>query len=118
MYKELRDEQHPYIPNNGYLYLGQAGALVAHHGPDCEGPPGNSTRVWVGRLFTDNIISYEIKEREPVIFVLWGQMQGLKEAIDGSRHHIDSPSGPHRGFFRVDICQGKPASEETESKSL
>lgn len=55
--------------------------------------------------FTDQVIRILSRERENIVFILWGAPAGKKAAlIDSSKHHIlrsphPSPLSSYRGFF-------------------
>ena len=65
----------------------------------------NSHRAKGWEKMTDACISIVNKERDGVVFVLWGkQAQEKKRLIDTKRHHVletvhPSPLSAHRGFF-------------------
>ena len=68
---------------------GQAGS---HHGKGWEG-------------FTDAVVDHLNRERENLVFLLWGSpAQAKGRLVDGSRHRVlkaphPSPLSAHRGFF-------------------
>jgi uracil-DNA glycosylase len=66
-------------------------------------PMSHRDKGW--ERFTDEVIRRLDREREGLVFVLWGSAAGNKAAmIDRARHHVissphPSPLSAHRGFF-------------------
>jgi len=66
-------------------------------------PKSHEKKGW--EIFTDNIIKYISKNKEDIIFILWGTPAIKKsKLIDEKKHHIlsaphPSPLSSYRGFF-------------------
>lgn len=66
-------------------------------------PKSHEKKGW--EIFTDNIIKYISKNKEDIIFILWGAPAIKKsKLIDEKKHHIlsaphPSPLSSYRGFF-------------------
>ena len=104
--KELHDDVGVAIPphgdltawaERGVLLLNTVLSVRAHQ------PMSHRDKGW--ERFTDEVIRRLDREREGLVFVLWGSAAGSKAAmIDRARHHVissphPSPLSAHRGFF-------------------
>ena len=104
--KELHDDVGVAIPphgdltawaERGVLLLNTVLSVRAHQ------PMSHRDKGW--ERFTDEVIRRLDREREGLVFVLWGSAAGNKAAmIDRARHHVissphPSPLSAHRGFF-------------------
>ena len=106
IYKERQSDLNLPIPNHGDLRPWAAQGvlllntvLTVRH----KSPNSHKKRGW--ERFTDAAISALNREREGLVFVLWGGHAGTKKKmIDANRHHIiqsahPSPLAAYRGFF-------------------
>ena len=104
--KELHDDVGVAIPphgdltawaERGVLLLNTVLSVRAHQ------PMSHRDKGW--ERFTDEVIRRLDRDREGLVFVLWGSAAGHKAAmIDRGRHHAissphPSPLSAHRGFF-------------------
>ncbi len=93
-------------PDHGYLMpWAQRGVLLLNSVLTVEaGRPGSHQgKGWEG--FTDHVIDTLNREREGLVFLLWGSYAQAKgKLIDTRRHHVlkaphPSPLSAHRGFL-------------------
>jgi uracil-DNA glycosylase len=104
--KELHDDVGVAIPphgdltawaERGVLLLNTVLSVRAHQ------PMSHRDKGW--ERFTDEVIRRLDRDREGLVFVLWGSAAGSKAAmIDRAKHHViasphPSPLSAHRGFF-------------------
>jgi uracil-DNA glycosylase len=104
--KELHDDVGVAIPphgdltawaERGVLLLNTVLSVRAHQ------PMSHRDKGW--EKFTDEVIRRLDRDRDGLVFVLWGSAAGGKAAmIDRTRHHVitsphPSPLSAHRGFF-------------------
>lgn len=106
IFKELHDDLGVTPPQNGDLnFWAEQGILLLN---SCltvrEGTPqSHAGKGW--ERFTDAVIDVISREKEGVIFVLWGSpAQAKGSRVDASRHFMlkaphPSPLSAHRGFF-------------------
>lgn len=107
MYKELADDIDGFvIPEHGYLESwAKQGVLLLNTVLTVEEGKAHSHAKLGWETFTDSIIEQINKNKENVIFLLWGAHAQKKGAnIDDTRHSIlkaphPSPLSAHRGFF-------------------
>lgn len=107
IYKELSDDMGvAYSPTSGNLtHWARQGVLLLNASLTVEEhrPMSHSTIGW--HIFTDNVIRAISKEKEHVVFILWGSFAGSKRGlIDETKHLVlssahPSPMSVHRGFF-------------------
>jgi len=106
IYKELNAELGLPIPAHGYLTSwADQGVLLLNSVLSVESASAASHQGKGWETFTDRVIEVINREREDVVFMLWGgyaQRKGAK--IDGARHCVlraphPSPLSAHRGFF-------------------
>ena len=104
--KEIRDEYGTPIPQSGSLLRwAKQGVLLLNATLTVrEGHAGSHQgKGW--ETFTDAVIRAINKERNGVVFLLWGSYAGSKATlIDATRHYIlrcahPSPLSAYRGFF-------------------
>lgn len=81
------------------------GVLLLNTSLSVRSGEANSHADFGWHIFTDAIISTISKEREHIVFLLWGAFAGKKvELIDQRKHLVltsvhPSPLSAHRGFF-------------------
>jgi uracil-DNA glycosylase len=106
IFKELHTDLNITIPNHGYLEKwAQQGVLLLNAALTVEAhkPMSHSKIGW--HHFTDDVISILSKDREHIVFMLWGSFAKSKaELIDKTKHLIltaahPSPLSAHNGFF-------------------
>ncbi len=106
IYKELGDDIEMTPPASGDLtHWARQGVLLLNASLTVEAgrPMSHSTIGW--HLFTDSVIAKLSKEREHIVFILWGSFAASKrQLIDESKHMVltsahPSPLSVHRGFF-------------------
>ena len=106
IYKELETSTGFTHPDHGYLMpWAQQGVLLLNSVLTVEnGKPGSHQgKGWEG--FTDHVVDVLNREREGLVFLLWGSYAQKKGAmIDPRRHRVlkaphPSPLSAHRGFL-------------------
>lgn len=106
IYKEIRDDIGTPIPNSGNLERwAKQGVLLLNATLTVEsGKPGSHQGIgW--EQFTDAVIEKISKEKECVVFILWGKYAQAKQSlIDQSKHLVltaphPSPFSAHSGFL-------------------
>ena len=106
MYKELRRDLGIAPPDHGWLMpWARQGVLLLNAVLTVEeGRAGSHQgRGWEG--FTDHVVDMLNREREGLVFLLWGSYAQAKgKVIDGQRHRVlrtthPSPLSAHRGFL-------------------
>lgn len=117
IYKELADEFSDYkIPHHGDLSAwAEQGILLlnATLTVRAQSPGSHQKRGW--ETFTDHVIAELSKQREGLVFILWGKYAQQKEVlIDTNKHFViksahPSPFSAHSGFFG-----SKPFSKTNE----
>ena len=107
MYEELAQDIEGFvIPEHGYLESwAKQGVLLLNTVLTVEEGKAHSHAKLGWETFTDSIIEQLNKNKENIIFLLWGAHAQKKGAnIDATRHSIlkaphPSPLSAHRGFF-------------------
>jgi uracil-DNA glycosylase len=106
IYKELSKDLNCDIPKSGCLTKwAEQGVFLLNAVLTVEDSrPGSHANIgW--QKFTDSVIDAVNKNRDGVVFLLWGAYaQKKSQTIDSSRHHIltaphPSPLSARRGFF-------------------
>jgi uracil-DNA glycosylase len=106
IFRELHDELGIPIPGHGYLTAwADRGVLLLNSvlSVECARAASHQGRGW--EEFTDRVIDVINREREGVVFMLWGSYAQRKGAIIDTRRHCvlkaphPSPLSAHRGFF-------------------
>ncbi len=106
IFKELNDDLGIPLPDHGDLTSwADQGVLLLNASLTVEaGKPASHSKIgW--EIFTDAVISKVSKEREHIVFILWGKFAQTKlPLIDNSRHCIltaahPSPYSASSGFF-------------------
>jgi uracil-DNA glycosylase len=106
IYKEIQNELGYPIPDHGHLTSwADQGVLLLNSvlSVECARAASHQGRGW--EQFTDRVIEVINREREGVVFMLWGSYAQRKGAvIDRSRHCVltaphPSPLSAYRGFF-------------------
>ncbi len=106
IYKEINAELGLPIPAHGYLTRwADEGVLLLNSvlSVECAKAASHQGKGW--ETFTDRVIDVINREREGVVFMLWGSYAQRKGAIiDTDRHCVlkaphPSPLSAHRGFF-------------------
>lgn len=106
IYKELSDDLHTSIPNNGDLTKwAKQGVLLLNNVLTVEQGKANSHAGIGWETFTLNIVKALNKRETPMVFILWGNnARSKKQYIDTTKHLVlesahPSPLSAHRGFF-------------------
>jgi uracil-DNA glycosylase len=106
MFKEIHAELGVPIPTHGHLSAwADRGVLLLNSvlSVECARAASHQGKGW--ETFTDRVIEVINREREGVVFMLWGAYAQRKGAIiDADRHYVlkaphPSPLSAHRGFF-------------------
>ena len=106
IFKEIHDELGLPIPRHGHLTAwADRGVLLLNSvlSVECARAASHQGRGW--ETFTDRVIELINREREGVVFMLWGSYAQRKGTIiDTVRHCVltaphPSPLSAHRGFF-------------------
>ena len=106
IYKEIHAELGLPIPAHGHLTAwADQGVLLLNAvlSVECARAASHQGKGW--ETFTDRVIDVVNREREGVVFMLWGSYAQRKGAlIDSQRHCVlkaphPSPLSAHRGFF-------------------
>lgn len=106
IYKEINAELGLPIPGHGHLTAwADQGVLLLNSvlSVECGNAASHQGKGW--ESFTDRVIDVINREREGVVFMLWGSYAQRKGAIiDTDRHCVlkaphPSPLSAHRGFF-------------------
>ena len=106
IYKEIHAELGLPIPHHGHLTAwADQGVLLLNSVLSVESSRAASHQGKGWETFTDKVIDVVNRQREGVVFMLWGSYAQRKGAfIDGERHCVlkaphPSPLSAHRGFF-------------------
>jgi len=106
IYREIHAEFGFPIPQHGYLTSwADQGVLLLNSVLSVEKARAASHQGKGWERFTDRVVELINRERESVVFLLWGSYAQRKGAmIDTSRHCVltaphPSPLSAHRGFF-------------------
>lgn len=106
IFREIHDELGLPVPHHGHLTAwADRGVLLLNSvlSVECARAASHRGRGW--EAFTDRVIEVVNREREGVVFMLWGSYAQRKGAIiDTARHCVlqaphPSPLSAHRGFF-------------------
>ncbi len=106
IYREIHEELGLPIPQHGHLTAwADRGVLLLNSvlSVECARAGSHRDRGW--EMFTDRVIEVINREREGVVFVLWGSYAQRKGKIIDTRRHLvlkaphPSPLSAHRGFF-------------------
>jgi uracil-DNA glycosylase len=106
IYRELHDELGVPIPKYGDLTSwADQGVLLLNSvlSVECARAASHQGKGW--ETFTDRVIEVIDREREGVVFMLWGSYAQRKGAMIDTRRHCvlkaphPSPLSAHRGFF-------------------
>jgi uracil-DNA glycosylase len=123
IYKEINAELGLPIPAHGHLTSwADQGVLLLNSvlSVECARAASHQGKGW--ETFTDRVIDVINREREGVVFMLWGSYAQRKGAIiDTARHCVltaphPSPLSAHRGFFGCGHF--KAANEYLQQKGL
>jgi len=106
MFKELHSDIGMPIPKHGYLqHWAEQGVLLLNSVLTVEQARAGSHQGRGWETFTDACIAHLNREREGLVFLLWGSYAQKKgQLIDRSRHLVleaphPSPLSAHRGFL-------------------
>lgn len=106
IFKELKDDMGIAIPNHGNLEKwAKQGVLLLNATLTVRANQAGSHQKRGWENFTDSAIITLSKNRNGLVFILWGAYaQAKSQIIDHSKHHIliaphPSPLSVHRGFF-------------------
>jgi len=106
IYKEIRNDLGIEIPASGNLERwARQGVLLLNATLTVQAHRAGSHQRKGWEIFTDTVIELLAKERENIVFLLWGAYAQKKgENIDANRHLVlksphPSPLSAHRGFF-------------------
>ena len=107
IYKELATDIEGFqIPQHGYLqHWAEQGVLLLNTVLTVRAGAAHSHATFGWEVFTDEVIRKLDKEREHLVFMLWGSHAQKKGAfIDRNRHLVltaphPSPLSAYRGFF-------------------
>lgn len=107
IYKELSDDLHCDMPNNGYLKKwADQGVLLLNTVLTVVAGQANSHKNMGWEYFTDRVIRLLNERTDPLVFILWGShAQAKTSLITNQYHHIiksphPSPLSAPRGFFK------------------
>ncbi|MBR4366677.1 MAG: uracil-DNA glycosylase [Bacteroidaceae bacterium] len=106
IFKEIKDDCGTEIPTSGNLTRwAQQGVLLLNATLSVREHQAGSHQRQGWEEFTDAVISIVSREKNHVVFILWGAYaQSKAPLIDNSRHLVlrsphPSPLSAHRGFF-------------------
>lgn len=106
IYKELQDDVGMSIPTHGHLESwAKQGVLLLNSTLTVERSKAASHQKKGWEEFTDTVIDVINKEKENIVFLLWGSPAQRKGArVDQSKHLVlkaphPSPLSAYRGFF-------------------
>jgi uracil-DNA glycosylase len=106
MFKEMQKDLGIPISHHGYLqHWAEQGVLLLNSVLTVERGRANAHQGKGWELFTDACIGHLNREREGLVFLLWGSYAQKKgQLIDRQRHLVleaphPSPLSAHRGFF-------------------
>lgn len=123
IFKEIHSELGLPIPQHGHLTAwAQQGVLLLNSvlSVECSRAASHRGRGW--ETFTDTVIDLVNREREGVVFMLWGSYAQRKGAVIDARRHCvlkaphPSPLSAHRGFFGCGHFRA--ANEYLQSRGL
>lgn len=120
IFKEFESDLNKKAPVHGDLsHWAKEGVLLINSVLTVQAGKPQSHQNWGWEHFTDQVITTLSKEKEGVIFILWGNSAQKKATlIDESRHYViqsshPSPLSAYRGFFG-----SKPFSKTNELLAL
>lgn len=106
IFKEIESDLGIPRPDHGYLmHWAQQGVLLLNAVLTVERAQAGSHQGKGWEVFTDAVIDALNREREGLVFLLWGSpAQAKGRLVDGHRHHVlkarhPSPLSAHSGFF-------------------
>lgn len=106
MYKEINAEYGYEMGKSGYLVpWAEQGVLLLNTALTVIAEKANSHSKIGWEIFTDNVIEYLNKRKDPLIFILWGNNARSKKRLINMEHHYvlegvhPSPLSASRGFF-------------------
>lgn len=106
IFKELRDDMGCDIPKSGNLTnWAKEGVFLLNAVLSVRAGEANSHKSRGWEIFTDAVIRLLSKEKQNLVFILWGSQAGAKASlIDAQKHLIiksvhPSPLSSYRGFF-------------------
>ncbi|MDG1189515.1 MAG: uracil-DNA glycosylase [Flavobacteriales bacterium] len=106
IFKEIRDDIGDEIPHSGNLeHWAKQGVLMLNATLTVRAKQAGSHQKKGWEEFTDFVIKTLSKDKEGLVFLLWGRFaQNKAELIDSNKHHIltaahPSPFSAHSGFF-------------------
>ncbi len=106
IYRELKDDLKVALPNNGNLEdWAHQGVLLLNATLTVRGNEAGSHQNKGWEIFTDEVINTLSREKEGIIFLLWGGFAKKKaKLINASKHHIltsghPSPLSANRGYW-------------------
>lgn len=106
IYKELRSDLGIEAPDHGYLtHWADQGVLLLNATLSVEAGKAGSHQGKGWEEFTDAVIDVLNRDREGLVFVLWGSYAQKKGAFIDTKKHLvlkgphPSPLSAHRGFF-------------------
>lgn len=106
IFKEIEADLGIPRPDHGYLmHWAQQGVLLLNAVLTVERAQAGSHQGKGWEVFTDAVIEALNREREGLVFLLWGSpAQAKGRLVDGGRHHVlkarhPSPLSAHSGFF-------------------
>ncbi|MEM6580133.1 MAG: uracil-DNA glycosylase [Pseudomonadota bacterium] len=106
IFQEIHSELNLPIPSQGHLtYWADQGVLLLNSVLSVQAGRAASHQGKGWETFTDRVIELINREREGVVFMLWGSYAQRKgQIIDRARHRVlsaphPSPLSAHRGFF-------------------
>ena len=106
IFKEIRDDIGNEISHSGNLeHWAKQGVLMLNATLTVRAKQAGSHQKKGWEEFTDFVIKTLSKEKEGLVFLLWGRFaQNKAELIDSNKHHIltaahPSPFSAHSGFF-------------------
>ena len=106
IYREIQAELGLPVPDHGHLSAwADQGVLLLNSvlSVECARAASHQGKGW--ETFTDRVIDVVNREREGVVFMLWGAYAQRKGAIIDTERHLvlkaphPSPLSAHRGFF-------------------
>ncbi len=106
IYKEIESDLGIKMPSHGYLKSwAEQGVLMLNALLTVEDGKPMSHKNYGWEKFTDHVIDLINKEKENVVFMLWGSPAHAKaKNVDPNKHHIlksvhPSPLSSYRGYF-------------------
>ena len=106
IYKEMHDDLHCYIPDNGNLIpWAEQGVLLLNTVLTVRAHQAASHKGKGWEQFTDAILKAVNEQDRPIVFMLWGSQAQAKEIMLVNPKHLilkaphPSPLSAYRGFF-------------------